>query len=94
VSNEVINETRREFLGTSALVLSGAVFGGSGTAAPHGASAQSHAVKQPAVIGYPNEKGVTIERITYPARNMGTTSSPISTSLPASMQRASTRRWS
>ena len=27
----------------------------------------------PAVIGYPNEKGVTIERVTYPARNMGTT---------------------
>jgi uncharacterized protein len=24
------------------------------------------------VIGYPNEKGVTIERVTYPARNMGT----------------------
>jgi fermentation-respiration switch protein FrsA (DUF1100 family) len=41
--------------------------------APHGASAQSSAVKQPAVIGYPNEKGVRIERVTYPARNMGTT---------------------
>ena len=26
----------------------------------------------PAVIGYPNEKGVTIERVTYPARNLGT----------------------
>ena len=25
------------------------------------------------MIGYPNEKGVTIERVTYPARNMGTT---------------------
>ena len=37
------------------------------------ASAQSNAVKEPAVIGYPNEKGVTIERVTYPARNMGTT---------------------
>jgi hypothetical protein len=27
----------------------------------------------PAVIGYPNEQGVTIERVTYPARNMRTT---------------------
>jgi hypothetical protein len=26
----------------------------------------------PAVIGYPNEKGVTIERVTYPARTLGT----------------------
>ena len=25
------------------------------------------------MIGYPNEKGMTIERVTYPARNMGTT---------------------
>ncbi|QCI69507.1 alpha/beta hydrolase [Phreatobacter stygius] len=37
------------------------------------ASAQSTAAKEPAVIGYPNRKGVTIERVTYPARNMGTT---------------------
>ena len=34
-------------------------------------SAQSVAVKEPAVIGYPNQKGVTIERVTYPARNTG-----------------------
>lgn len=33
---------------------------------------QSTAVKEPAVIGYPNRTGVTIERVTYPARNMGT----------------------
>jgi hypothetical protein len=26
----------------------------------------------PAVIGYPNEKGVTIERVTYPVRTLGT----------------------
>lgn len=29
-------------------------------------------VKPPAVIGYPNDKGITIERVKYPARNMGT----------------------
>ena len=42
-------------------------------AMPARASAQAGSVKMPAVIGYPNEKGVTIERVTYPARNMGTT---------------------
>ena len=65
MANEVINEKRREFLGTSALVLSGAFVGVLTVTAPNPASAQSTAVKQPAVIGYPNEKGVTIERVTY-----------------------------
>ena len=41
--------------------------------APSTPSADSAAVKEPAVIGYPNQKGVTIERVTYPARNTGTT---------------------
>jgi fermentation-respiration switch protein FrsA (DUF1100 family) len=36
------------------------------------ASDKAGNVKMPAVIGYPNEKGVTIERVTYPARNLGT----------------------
>ena len=36
------------------------------------ASDQSTAVHEPAVIGYPNQQGVTIERVTYPARNIGT----------------------
>ena len=34
--------------------------------------AESTAVKEPAVIGYPSQKGVTVERVTYPARNIGT----------------------
>ena len=29
-------------------------------------------MKEPAVIGYPRQKGVAIERVAYPARNMGT----------------------
>jgi fermentation-respiration switch protein FrsA (DUF1100 family) len=37
-----------------------------------GAPARASAAKMPAVIGYPNAKGVTIERVTYPARNLGT----------------------
>lgn len=39
------------------------------------ASVQTHSadpVKQPAVVGYPNKKRLQIERVTYPARNMGT----------------------
>jgi fermentation-respiration switch protein FrsA (DUF1100 family) len=69
MGNDLINIKRRAFLGASAQVLSGVVAAGSAVAAP----AQSAAVKEPAVIGYPNKKGVAIERITYPARNMGTT---------------------
>ena len=34
MTKEIINEKRREFLGTSAIVLSGAVLGGSGMASP------------------------------------------------------------
>ena len=69
---DVIYRDRRAFLNTS-LALSGVAAIGALVGASRTASAQSSAVKQPAVIGYPNEKGVTIERVTYPARNMGTT---------------------
>jgi uncharacterized protein len=72
MAKDIINEQRRAFLGTSAVVLSSAVMGGRALAAPIGASAESGSVKMPAVVGYPNEKGVTIERVTYPARNLGT----------------------
>ena len=71
MANE-IDQKRREFLGASAVALSGVVAGGSVMAMPGTASASSSAVKEPAVIGYPNRKGVTIERVTYPARNIGT----------------------
>ena len=37
-----------------------------------GTASASTAVKEPAVIGYPNQKGVAIERVTYSARNTGT----------------------
>src|SRR6266545_921429 len=70
MADEVIDEKRREFLGTSALVLSSVVVGCSTTRST--AMAQSTTAKEPAVVGYPNHKGVTIERVSYPARNMGT----------------------
>jgi nitrous oxide reductase len=47
----VIDQERREFLGTSALALSGVVARGSVMATPGAASASSSAVKEPAVIG-------------------------------------------
>jgi fermentation-respiration switch protein FrsA (DUF1100 family) len=72
MSRDVINEQRRAFLGASAVVLSGAVMAGRATAASTGATIQAGAVKLPAVIGYPNAKGVQVERVTYPARNLGT----------------------
>lgn len=64
-------DKRREFLKASGQIFSGAALAGLG--APVTASAQSAGVKEPAVIGYPNKKGLAIERVTYPARNMGTT---------------------
>jgi uncharacterized protein len=72
MSRTTIDADRRAFLGTSALVLSSAALGASGSTEPRGASAQSRAVKPPAVIGYPNEKGIAIERVTYRARHIGT----------------------
>jgi fermentation-respiration switch protein FrsA (DUF1100 family) len=72
MTDEIIDQKRREFLGTSAVALSGVVAGGSAMAMPGTALAPSTAVKEPAVIGYPSKKGVTIERVAYPARNTGT----------------------
>jgi fermentation-respiration switch protein FrsA (DUF1100 family) len=69
--DDVVDRKRREFLGTSVVVLSGVFSGGAAAAAPGAPSASSTAVKEPAVIGYANRKGVTIERATYPARNTG-----------------------
>ena len=72
MSKTTIDADRRAFLGTSALVLSSAVLGASGSTGARVASAQSRAATQPAVIGYPNEKGIAFERVTHSARNMGT----------------------
>jgi len=71
---EAVKETRREFLKMSGQALTGVVVAGSvAVARPAMVSAQFASVKEPAVVGYPNTKGITIERVTYPARNMGTT---------------------
>lgn len=67
-----INSKRREFLRASGQILSGVMVASAATASPAD-TAKPTGVKEPAVIGYPNRKGVTIERVTYAARNMGTT---------------------
>jgi fermentation-respiration switch protein FrsA (DUF1100 family) len=75
MSNEVLDEGRRRFIGASLIGVPGAAFVSAGLLASGEASAQTGSadpVKQPAVIGYPNKKGIHIERVSYPARNMGT----------------------
>ncbi len=72
MADEIVDQERRAFLGRSALALSGIVAAGPALARAGTPPAQSTAVKEPAVIGYPNTKGVRIERVTYPARNIGT----------------------
>jgi fermentation-respiration switch protein FrsA (DUF1100 family) len=72
MADEIVDQKRREFLGASALALSGAVAGASVMAKADAIPALSPTVEEPAVIGYPNQKGVTIERVSYPARNIGT----------------------
>jgi len=61
-----IHYPRRRFLGlslaTAAWLLAGAI--------PHAHAAD--AVQAPAVIGWNNTTGISIERVSYPARNLGT----------------------
>jgi uncharacterized protein len=54
MATDVINEQRRAFLGTSAVVLSSAITRGRAMATPTAATTQVGTVKMPAVIGYPN----------------------------------------
>jgi fermentation-respiration switch protein FrsA (DUF1100 family) len=72
MADRTFDAKRRQFLETTAFALCGAVVASSALVGATSASAQSTAAKGPAVVNYPNEKGVTIERVTYPARNMGT----------------------
>jgi dienelactone hydrolase len=73
-NKESINEGRRRFSDGNRRD-SGAAVMTTGLLASQEASAQSRAagpVNEPAVIGYPNKKGVIMERVTYKARNLGT----------------------
>jgi uncharacterized protein len=75
MSNEILDEGRRRFIGASLVGIPGTAYVSAGLLTSEEASAQTNStgpVKQPAVIGYPNKKGLQIERVTYPARNTGT----------------------
>jgi fermentation-respiration switch protein FrsA (DUF1100 family) len=75
MNNEVLDEGRRRFIAASLLAVVGAAVVSTGLLASGEASAQTRSVgpvKEPAVIGYPNKKGLQIERVAYAARNMGT----------------------
>src|SRR6266542_5766769 len=70
---KVLDHGRRRFIGTSLLAVPAVI--STGLLASENASAQTRSagpVKHPAVIGYPNKKGIQIDRVTYPARNTGT----------------------
>ena len=69
---DIPDEQRRRFLGNSMATAAGMAVAGMGLFEHGAALAQPSAVKEPVVIGYPNTKGVQIERVTYTARNMGT----------------------
>src|SRR5438874_1086493 len=75
MSDEILDKGRRKFMGASLAAVSGAAVVNSGLLASAKASAQTKGAgpgKEPLVIGYSNKKGIQIERVTYPARNMST----------------------
>jgi len=65
-SNEILDKGRRRFIGTAIVAIPGVAVVSTELLASGETSAQTMnagPVKQPAVIGYPNKKGVTIERV-------------------------------
>jgi uncharacterized protein len=75
MSSTILDEGRRGFIGASLVAISSTAFASTGLLASEEASVQTRSagpVKQPAVIGYSNNKDIQIERVTYPARNLGT----------------------
>ena len=75
MSNEFQDKGRRKFIGASLAAVTGAAVLSSELLASGKASAQTttaDSAKAPMVIGYQNKKGIQIERVTYPARNMST----------------------
>jgi len=73
-SNQILDKGRRRFIGTAIVTIPGAAFVSAELLASGETSAQTRTagpVKEPVVIGYANKKGVTIERVSYKARNLG-----------------------
>lgn len=72
MSKRAINEERRSFLGGSAAAMGGISALAAGLAVPTHASAQARASAGPAVVGQPDLKAISVERVTYPNRNTQT----------------------
>lgn len=72
MDDKVINGKRRDFLGTSAVAMCGISMAGAGLLAANQALAQPNTPKGLAVIGYPDTKGVKVERVSYVSRNTQT----------------------
>jgi dipeptidyl aminopeptidase/acylaminoacyl peptidase len=73
MNKRVLDDGRRRFIGASLLAVP--TVAGTRWLAPDKASAQTRSagpVKHPVVVGYPNKKGIQIDRVTYLARNTGT----------------------
>ena len=73
-SHETLRRERRSLFSPTIAAMPGVAVAAAGFLTSEVLAQTKAAVpmKPPAVIGYPNNKGVTIERVQYPARNMGT----------------------
>lgn len=71
MKNIEVDKNRRVFIGTSAVALCGIAVASAGLITPNLAYAQSKAKAStgPAVIGQPDIKGISVERVSYPNRN-------------------------
>lgn len=68
----VINDRRRNFLGTSAAALCGAAMAGGGMTAAQLASAQTKPATGSAVVGVASTGDIMVERVIFPNRNTQT----------------------
>lgn len=72
MNKNTIDEKRRSFLSTLTVAVCGISMTGAELVTPNQASTQPTASMGPAVIGYPDTKGVQIERVAYVSRNTQT----------------------
>lgn len=72
MSDTKFDEKRRQFLGTSAITLSGVAIASAGLALPNQTSAQPKTSTGLAVVGHPDTNGVVVERVTYINRSTQT----------------------
>lgn len=73
MNDSTSDENRRKFLGTTTVGMCSVLMAGSSLAGPNSVPEQAtSSIGQP-VLGYPDTKGVKVERVTYHSRNTQTT---------------------